>query len=331
MEYKDYYKILGVDRNATEKEIKRAYRKLAREFHPDVNPGDKAAEEKFKEINEAHEVLSDPDKRIKYDQLGANWQQWQRTGHDPGNFDWSQWFAGGMPGSGGGPGGVRVEWSGDLNDLFGGGGAGGFSDFFSAIFGGMGGGRGSGATGRFPGGAAGQRAMRGQDLEAQVEITLEEAAQGTTRMLERDDGRKIRVKIPPGARTGSRIRVANKGGPGYGGSQPGDLYLVTKVKPHPVFRQSGNDLRCNVPVDLYTAVLGGEVEVPTLDGNVSLKIPAGTDSGKTFRLRGKGMPDPHKPKQRGNLLVTAQVQVPKKISSRERELFEELADLRKKE
>jgi curved DNA-binding protein len=173
--------------------------------------------------------------------------------------------------------------------------------------------------------------MRGQDLEAQVEITLEEAAQGTTRMLERDDGRKIRVKIPPGARTGSRIRVAQKGGPGYGGSQPGDLYLVTKVKPHPVFRQNGNDLRCNVPVDLYTAVLGGEVEVPTLDGNVSLKIPAGTDSGKTFRLRGKGMPNPRKPKQRGNLLVTAQVQVPQKISSRERELFEELADLRKKE
>ena len=173
--------------------------------------------------------------------------------------------------------------------------------------------------------------MRGQDLEAQVEITLEEAAQGTTRMLERDDGRKIRVKIPPGARTGSRIRVASKGGPGYGGSQPGDLYLVTKVKPHPVFKQSGNDLRCNVPVDLYTAVLGGEVEVPTLDGNVSLKIPAGTDSGKTFRLRGKGMPDPHKPKQRGNLLVTAQIQVPQKISSRERELFEELAGLRKKE
>jgi curved DNA-binding protein len=329
MEYKDYYKILGVDRNATEKEIKRAYRKLAREFHPDVNPGDKAAEEKFKEINEAHEVLSDSDKRTKYDQLGANWQQWQRTGHAPGDFDWSQWFAGGTPG--GGPGGVRVEWSGDIGDLFGGGGTGGFSDFFSTIFGGMSGGRGTGTTGRFPGSAAGQRAMHGQDLEAQVEITLEEAAQGTTRMLERDDGRKIRVKIPPGARTGSRIRVANKGGPGYGGSQPGDLYLVTKVNPHPVFRQSGNDLRCNVPVDLYTAVLGGEVEVPTLDGNVSLKIPAGTDSGKTFRLRGKGMPDPHKPKQRGNLLVTAQVQVPKKISSRERELFEELADLRKKE
>ena len=328
MEYRDYYKILGVDRNASEKEIKRAYRKLARKFHPDVNPGDKEAEEKFKEINEAHEVLSDPDKRTKYDQLGANWQQWQRTGHDPGNFDWSQWFAGGT--GGGAPGGVRVEWSGDIGDLFGGG-AGGFSDFFRAIFGGIGGAGGAGPTGSPFGGPAGQRAMHGQDLEAQVEITLEEALQGTTRVLERDDGRQVRVKIPPGARTGSKIRVAGKGGPGYGGSTSGDLYLAIKVKPHPVFHRSGNDLRCDVSVNLYTAVLGGETQVSTLNGDVSLKIPPGTDSGKTFRLRGKGMPDPRKPEQRGSLLVTAQVKVPKKLSARERELFEELATLRKKE
>jgi curved DNA-binding protein len=328
MEYRDYYKILGVDRNATEKEIKRAYRKLAREFHPDVNPGDKAAEEKFKQINEAHEVLSDPDKRAKYDQLGANWQQWQRRGGDPNNFDWSQWFAGGGPG--GGPGGVRVEWSGDIGDLFGGGG-GGFSDFFSAIFGGMGGAGGAGAGGSPFGGATGQRAMRGQDLEAHVEITLEEALRGTTRTLERDDGRQVRVRIPPGARTGSKIRVAGKGGSGYGGSASGDLYLVIRVKPHPVFRRSGNNLRCDVSVDLYTAVLGGQVQVPTLNGNVSLKVPPGTDSGKTFRLRGKGLPDPRQPEQRGNLLVTIQVQVPKKLGARERELFEELAALNKKE
>jgi curved DNA-binding protein len=321
MEYKDYYKILGVDRNATEKEIKRAYRKLARKFHPDVNPGDKNAEEKFKEINEAHEVLSDPDKRTKYDQLGANWQQWQRRGGDPNNFDWSQWFAGGAPG------GVRVEWSGDIGDLFGGG-AGGFSDFFRAVFGGMGG---AGTTGSPFGGATGQRAMRGQDLEAQMEITLEEALQGTTRTLERDDGRQVRVKIPPGARTGSKIRVAGKGGPGYGGSAAGDLYLAIRVKPHPVFKRNGNDLRCDVSVDLYAAVLGGKVQVPTLNGDVSLKVPPGTDSGKTFRLRGKGMPDPRKPERRGNLLVTVQVQVPQRLSARERELFEELAELHKKE
>jgi curved DNA-binding protein len=327
MEYKDYYKILGVDRNADEKEIKRAYRKLARKFHPDVNPGNKAAEEKFKEINEAHEVLSDPDKRTKYDQLGANWQQWQRMGRDPGNFDWSQWFAGGS--GGGAPGGVRVEWSGDVGDLFGG--AGGFSDFFRAIFGEMGGAGRAGVAGRPFGGATGQRALRGQDMEAHVEITLEEAAQGTTRTLERDDGRQIRIKIPPGARTGSKIRVAGKGGPGYGGGTPGDLFLVIRVKPHSVFRRNGNDLRCDVSADLYTAVLGGEVQVPTLNGNVSLKIPASTNSGKTFRLRGKGMPDPHKPAQRGDLLATVQIKVPQKLAARERKLFEELANLHKKE
>jgi curved DNA-binding protein len=181
------------------------------------------------------------------------------------------------------------------------------------------------------GGATGPRATRGQDMEAHVEITLEEALRGTTRTLQRDDGRKIRVKIPPGARTGSKIRVAGKGGPGYGGSPPGDLQLIIKVKPHSVFRRSGNDLRCDVSVDLYTAVLGGQVQVPTLNGNVSLKIPPGTDSGKTFRLRDKGMPNPRKPEQRGNLLVTVQVQVPQKLNDRERELFQELAALQKKE
>jgi curved DNA-binding protein len=316
MEYRDYYKILGVDRNASEKEIKRAYRKLAREFHPDVNPNDEKAEEKFKEINEANEVLGDSEKRSKYDQLGTNWQQWQRTGRDPGNFDWSQWTTGA-------PGGMRVEWSGDLGDLFGGGGGATFSDFFRAIFGGAGGARQAGGPFR----TTGRRVTRGQDMEAQVEVTLEEALQGTTRLLERD-GHNIRVKIPPGARTGSKIRVAGKGSPGYGGGPQGDLYLNITVKPHPVFQRTGNDLRCSVDIDLYTAVLGGEVQVPTLNGSVSLKIPAGTNSGKTFRLRGKGMPNPRKPKQHGNLLATLQVQVPTKLNARERELFEELARLR---
>jgi curved DNA-binding protein len=318
MEYRDYYRILGVERNASEKEIKRAYRRLAREFHPDVNPDDKEAEEKFKEINEAHEVLSDPEKRTKYDQLGANYQQWQRMGRDPGNFDWSQWTSGA-------PGGVRVEWSGDIGDLFGGG-AGGFSDFFRSIFGGMGG---VGQTGG-PFQTAGQRTARGQDMEAQVEVTLEEAFQGTTRLLERE-GRQIRVKIPPGARTGSKIRVAGKGGPGYGGGPAGDLYLNVAVKSHPILSREGSNLRCDVNVEFYTAVLGGEVQVPTLDGDVSLKIPAGTNSGKTFRLRGKGMPNPRKPKQRGNLLATVQIQVPQKLSARERELFDELARLREED
>ena len=323
MEYRDYYKILGVNRDANDKDIKRAYRRLARQFHPDVNPDDKRAEEKFKEINEAHQVLSDPEKRAKYDQLGANYQQWQRMGHDPGQFDWSQW-------STGGPRGARVEWSGDLGDLFGGAGGDVFSDFFRAVFGEMGGAGRARTTEDLFRRRTGQRTMKGQDVEAQVEITLEEALHGVTRTLEQD-GRRIQVKIPPGARSGSRVRVAGKGGSGYGSGPRGDLYLNITVKPHPVLRREGDNLRCDVGVDLYTAVLGGEVRVPTLDGDVSLKIPLGTNSGKTFRLRGKGMPNPRKPKQRGDQLATVQVQVPQRLGARERELFEELARLQESE
>jgi len=320
MEYKDYYKILGVDRNASEKDIKRAYRRLARQFHPDVNPGDTGAEEKFKKINEAYEVLSDTEKRAKYDRLGASWQQWQRMGRDPGQFDWSQWFADA-------PGGVRVDWSDGLGDLFGGAGADIFSDFFRTIFGGMtNAGRARTAEHPFRH-TTSRRTLRGQDVEAAVEITLEEALHGTTRVLERD-GRRIRAKIPPGARSGSKVRIANQGSSGYGEGPPGDLYLNITVKPHPAFRREGDDLRCNVDVDLYTAVLGGQVRISTLNGDVSLRIPAGTNGGKTFRLRGKGMPNPRNPKQRGDLLATVQLQVPQRLSAHERELFEELARLR---
>lgn len=315
MEYKDYYKILGVNRDVSEKEMKRAYRRLARQFHPDVNPDDKQSEEKFKEINEAYEVLGDADKRAKYDQLGASWQQWQRAGRNSGQYDWSQWYTGG-------PGGTRVEWSGDLGDLFGGGaGADAFSDFFRAIFGGAGG------AGRVRTG--GQRVARGQNVQAPIEITLEEACHGATRVLERE-GRRIRVKIPPGARTGSKIRIAGKGSSGYGNGPSGDLYLNITVKPHSIFKREGNDLRCDVDVDLCTAVLGGEARVPTLNGDVSLKIPPGANSGKVFLLRGKGMPKPRASKQRGNLLATIQIKVPQSLSTRERELFEELSSLRER-
>ena len=293
MQYKDYYKVLGVDRKASEKEIKRAYRRLARKFHPDVNPDDKQAEEKFKQINEAHEVLSDAEKRVKYDQLGANWQQWQRTGQDPGQFDWSQWSAG-APG------------------------AGVFSDFFRTIFGEMGG-AGRARTARDPF----RRTSRGQDVQVPTEITLEEAFRGANRMLEQD-GHQFQIKIPPGARTGTKVRIAGKGRSGYGDGPSGDLYLNITVKPHPVFERDGDDLRRDIGLDLYTAVLGGQVTVPTLDGDVSLKIPPGTQGGRTFRLRGKGMPNPHNPKQRGNLLITVQIQIPQSLSPREQELFQEL-------
>jgi len=307
MEYKDYYKTLGVDRNAEEKEIKKAYRKLARQYHPDVNPNDKAAEEHFKDINEAYEVLSDPEKRRKYDQLGSNWQQWQRTGRDPGGFDWSQWTSGAQPG-----GGVRVEYRdlGDLRDLFGGG---GFSDFFQSIFGGM--------------GATQARTRRGQDYTQPVEITLEEAFHGTTRMIQKD-GRRLEVKIPPGVRTGSKVRVAGEGSPGIAGGTSGDLYLEVNILPHSVFEREGDDLNCEILVSLYTVVLGGEVKVPTLDGEVLLTIPPETQGGRTFRLRGRGMPNLRNPQKRGDLYAKLRVQTPQKLTKREKELFRELASLR---
>lgn len=316
MEYKDYYKTLGVDRNASEKEIKTAFRRLARQYHPDTNPDDAQAEEKFKRINEAYEVLSDPDKRAKYDRLGANWQQWQRRGGDPSQFDWSQWFTGA-------PGGAHVEWSSDIDDLFGGG-AGGdaFSDFFQSLFGEMGrSGRVRTAEDVF-----GRHTSRGRDTEVSIEITLEEALNGTSRVLERN-GRRIRVEIPPGVQTGSMVRIAGQGTPGYSGAT-GDLYLNITVKPHPDFERDGDDLHCNVGVDLYTAVLGGHVRVPTPDGGVSLRIPPGTQGGQTFRLRGKGMPNPRTPRKQGHLMVTVQIRTPRNLTARERELFEDLASLR---
>jgi curved DNA-binding protein len=313
MEYKDYYKILGVDKKASEKEIKKAYRKLARKHHPDVNPGDDSAEDRFKEINEAHEVLSDPDKRKKYDQLGASWRQYQHTGGQPGGFDWGQWYT--QPGGGR----VHVEYA-DLSDLFGGGG--GFSDFFSAVFGGAG--RGGSTTGRTRGQPY---ATPGQDYEQEVEITLEEAFSGTTRVMEKD-GRRLEVKIAAGVQTGSRVRMRGEGGGSHGGGDKGDLYLRVKVLPHGTIERRGDDLYCDVPVDLYTAVLGGEVRVPTLKGGAMLRIPPETQGGKTFRLKGQGMPHLKDAQKHGDLYAKVSVQVPEKLSDKERQLFRELANMR---
>jgi curved DNA-binding protein len=314
MEYKDYYNILGVGRSADAKEIKKAYRKLARQHHPDVNPGDAAAEARFKEINEAHEVLGDPEKRKKYDQLGSSWRQYQRAGAEPGGFDWSQWYA--QPGGGG----VHVEYA-DLGDLFGGGG-GGFSDFFSSIFGGAG--RRGGATWR----TQGQRpAAQGRDFEQEVEVTLEEAFSGTTRIMEKD-GRRLEIKIPAGVKTGSRVRMRGEGAESYGGGAKGDLYLRVKILPHRTFERKGDDLYCEVPVDLYTALLGGEVRVATLKGGAMLKIPPETQGGKTFRLKGQGMTQLKDTHTRGDLYAKVSVIVPQDLSEREKQLFQELADLR---
>ena len=315
MEYKDYYKTLGVKRDSTSDEIRQAYRKLARKYHPDVNPNNKEAEERFKEINEAHEVLTDPEKRRKYDQLGANWQQFQQTGGDPNAFDWSQWATGGGPG--GGRQRVYTEYV-DFDDLFGGGG-GGFSDFFQTIFGGGG----PGAQTRRPTGMA----MKGRDFEQPVQITLEEAYHGTTRILQIGD-RRLEIKIPAGVHTGSRVRVPGEGEPSPAGGQPGDLYLVVEVMEHPVYKREGNNLRIRQNVNLYTMVLGGDTTVQTLKGRVSLRIPPETKAGQVFRLRGQGMLSLRNPSELGDLYVEVIPELPEKLNSQEKELFRQLAEIR---
>jgi len=336
MDYRDYYATLGVKRDASQAEIKRAFRKLARQHHPDIKPGDKAAEAKFKEINEANEVLSDPQKRSKYDSLGANWEALSKAGAGrPGSGgrrgsaggDPFGGFAGGTGFSGaGGPAGVRYEFRSSADGD-------GFSDFFRTFFGAAAGdaqaspasgGRGSrpagGASfedilaglnldgGGQPAPAAGAAASaRGQvTSEADVEVSLEEAFHGTSRLLELD-GKRLEVAVPRGVQTGSRIRLRGKGAEG------GDLDLVTRVSPHKTFGRKGADLTRELPITLREALLGGEVPVGTLKGRVLLKIPAGTQAGRTFRLAGQGMPR-LKPKEgvkaTGDLLVTVRVALP---------------------
>jgi curved DNA-binding protein len=313
MDYKDYYRTLGVERGADEKAIKRAYRKLAREYHPDVRPDDKAAEAKFKEINEAYEVLGDPEKRKKYDQFGANWERFQQTGGQPGGFDWSQW-AGGAGAPGGSPHYTSVNVD-ELRDLFGD--SFEFSDFFSQLFGGAP----AAGRGRQP------RTRAGRDIEQDVPITLREAYEGATRILQKET-RQMEVKIPAGAATGTRVRVSGEGQSGMGGGQQGDLYLKVVVQPDPHFKREGDDLHVEAHVDLYTAVLGGETPVKTLTGGtLMVRIPAGTQNGGTLRLRGKGMPHLRESGQHGDLLVKVQVRLPRHLSDRERELFEELRQL----
>ncbi len=302
MEYKDYYKILGVDKNASEDEIKKTYRKLAMQYHPDRNPGNKSAEEKFKEINEAYEVLRDREKRARYDQLGDSYHRWQQMGGQPGGFNWEQWYTQA-------PGGRSVHV--DVEDLFGG--MGGFSDFFSAIFGGMGG---------EPVRQASRRARRPAVYEQPVQISLREAYQGATRVLS-IDGRRLEGKIPAGAQTGTKIRLAGVGPVGPDG-QKSDVYLVIEVLPDPQFERRENDLYTEISIDLYTAVLGGQVRVPTLSGEVMLTIPPGTQPGQKFRLAGRGMPKLRAPHTFGDLYVTVKVQIPRQLNQTQRELFEKL-------
>jgi curved DNA-binding protein len=324
VDYKDYYQVLGVAKNASEKEIKQAFRKLARKHHPDVNPGDRGAEQKFKEINEAHEVLSDPEKRRKYDQLGSNWKQYEQYARGP------------SPGGPGGFGGFRVDFEGA--------GAGGFSDFFKTFFGG--GidledlfGQAAGGGGGFRG-ARRERGARGfggapeppRDVSAVVEVSLEEAYHGTTRRLSLEGGagaESFEVRIPAGVREGSKVRVPGKGEKSFGGGA-GDLYLEVKIKPHPLYRREGDDLYVDVPITFAEAALGAEIEVPTLSGRARIRVPAGSQTGRLMRLKGKGMPRLKSPKgeEAGDLFTKLVVVVPKELKPREQELVKELQTLR---
>jgi curved DNA-binding protein len=303
MDYKDYYKILGVERSASADDVRKAYRKLAMQYHPDRNPGDKQAEEKFKEINEAYQVLSDPQKRARFDQVGSAYSNWQQRGGSPGDFDWSQWYSG-QPGASGG---TRVDY-GDLNDLFG---QDIFSDFFRSIFGGAGGGRPGTST----------RPRQAASYQQPISISLEEAYHGTTRAFQSDD-RHLQVRIPAGVKTGSKVRVA-------GGAPDGsDLYLIVEVGPDARFERQGDDLRGTATVDVFTALLGGEAEVPTLDGTVKLKIPAGTQPEQVFRLAGRGMPRLRSSQNKGDLFVRLKVRVPKQLSEKQKSLLQEAARLK---
>lgn len=317
MDYRDYYQTLGVSRSASQDDIKKAYRRLARKYHPDVNPDDKTAEDRFKEVNEAFQVLSDPEKREKYDRFGAHWEQYQRQGGRPEGFDWGQWTQ--QPY---GQAQYRRVSPDEFNDMFGGGT--GFSDFFEALFGGMG----RRSSGRVDDFDFGTRSRRGRDIEHEIDISLEEAFYGTTRTLKWEDGRRIEAQIPSGVRTGSRIRLSGQGETGNGQHTKGDLYLKITVAPHSVFQRDGIDLKRTISVDLYTALLGGTVKVSSIDKSVELNIPPETQNGSTFRLRGLGMPELRNTDQRGDLYVSVEVELPKNLTEEQKHLVRRLRDSR---
>ncbi len=313
MKFIDYYKILGVSKNATEEEIKKAYKKLARKYHPDLNPGDKEAEKKFKEINEAYQVLGNAENRKKYDKYGENWKhadEFEKAGY--GGF--------------GGQGNVHFNMN-DLGDLFGGaggkrtGGSSGFSDFFEFLFGGGGG-------ANFTNAGRGMK-FKGDDLAAELHLNLTDILETHKRTLE-INGKKIKLKIPAGVEDGQKIRIKGHGGPGINGGPNGDLYITFRVDNNTDFVRKGADLYKNVDLDLYTAVLGGEVLIPTIDGKkVKVKVKPGTQNETKIKLKGKGLPVYKNETKRGDLYVTYKIKIPEKLSSKERKLFEELAKLRK--
>ncbi len=292
MEYKDYYKILGVDKKATQDEIKKAYRKLAVKFHPDKNPGDKKAEDKFKEINEANDVLSDVAKRKKYDDLGENWQ------YQGNPNEYRQ--------SGGQPGGANYYTQGD----------GQFSDFFDNLFG-------QHTTG-FGGKRKGARAMKGEDYQTETTISLEEAFAGCTRQVNLEN-QTLNLKLKPGIAEGQILKMKEKGGPGRNGGPAGDLFITVYVQKHPRYERRGNDLYFDAPLDAFTAILGGKLAVQTIDKTLNINIPAGTDSDKSFRLKDMGMPKYDDPTQRGDSYVRVYITTPKNLTQEQKDTIAKVA------
>jgi curved DNA-binding protein len=300
MDYKDYYKILGVSKTASQDEIKKAYRKLAVKYHPDKNAGNKQAEDKFKELNEANEVLGNPEKRKKYDELGANWKQYSEQGSpgfDPSDFGRRH---------------SRRQTS--YDDDFGGA---SFSDFFERFFGG-----GGFDSGNFT------QDTSAYDMRMDIPITLEEAFHGTVRQFE-VLGEKLQIRLKPGSYSGQQLRIKGKGGKGRGSQNRGDIYATVSILPHPLFTRKGNDLYCELPLDLYTAILGGEITVPALKGKVKIKITKNTENGKVLRLKNLGMPVYDQPGKSGDLYAKMIIELPQNLSKEEVTLFEKLAEKRK--
>mgnify|MGYP001813211898 CR=1 FL=1 len=303
MDYKDYYKILGVQKNALAKDIKKAYRKLAAKYHPDKNPNDKTAEEKFKEINEANEVLSDKEKREKYDALGSNWEAYKNTGDD-----WRDYANRANQRK------RNTRYSqGDPSDFFGQGGE-NFSSFFETFFGGN-------RSAREQ-----KTAYSGGDTQAEMPITLLEAYQGSKRTFEIHN-ENLRINIKPGSYDGQQLKIKGKGQPGVRGGNRGDLYIILRVQENPRFQRKMDDLLYNASIDLYTAILGGKIDIPTLTGTLKVTVPKGSETGKTLRIKGKGMPKYAKPTTHGDLLVRLKVKLPSYLTREEEELFKKLQDM----
>lgn len=318
MEYKDYYKILGVSRDASAADLKKKYRKLAAKYHPDKNPDDKNAEQKFKDLGEAYEVLKDPEKRKLYDQVGSDWKRYQQAGANPNDFNWGQYA---------GQGGQRVNIN--FEDLFGGsrrqgGGAGGFSSFFETLFGGgdpFGGAQYQ--SGQYQSKARGRGAPKGRDSEAEIRVNLKDLLKGVEKQF-RVNGEKVKIKIPAGIEEGKRLKLKGKGHAAAPGGQKGDLFLKIKVDQPEHIERKGADIYQTVSLDLFTALLGGSLTVQTLGGKVKLNIPEETSNGKIFRLPGRGLPEMKNPSKRGDYLIKIEIELPKNLTEKEKEMFRKL-------